>query len=741
MLRPTMNRFPPDEANHPSAALPFGALVSPLAPTPPPPSTPTPSPTKTSTTDRKENTFISATDASQLPRCYQCAAYISCRAPINARTWVCPLCNYQNSCPMEYARIIVEGNESKDRVPELSRPLYDIPVTDGQSTQSPPVAYVFILDTAGDMTYLDAARVAIRNALAAVDGQTLVGLVLYDHTNRISYLDTRGTPVLQSIALDSDTFSVAEIFPPDQWLQPSGPALTNSILNVLANLTPSSGMASSQPDVMASTNRPFGPAIRSVIDMLEVTGLLASRVVAIAAGEPNFGIGALSSKGHGTNNEGEQNGNQMRKSDLEKNILPSPSISFYAEQGIRASQLGIMFDLYFVTRMPIDVATLAPLAQISGGRLTLYEAGDDSLSQDVWQHLNDPAVVRGLLRIRTSSEFTVTDVYGCGVYRDHEVPDVYRLGCHGYSSTLAADFAYTNITTRSIFRSQPVRPMCIQVAFRGLFIEPGSLPQWVLRVETQTYGTSASPNTLRREVDANAMTTLVFHRALSAADEQSITAARMLLFDWLCNLLATTATLAPDDDEQIVIDASLSKHQSIQRIPRLIFGLIRSTLFRQEAVAPDARAILRCLWEDLSPELLAAAAYPMLTSYSDFRSEGESNLALTTQSIKQCGDPIYMLDAFSDVIIYYAAPSSSRKELPFPPPESSAIMKARAARIRDRPVTPKLVVCREGTTKDRWFKGFLIEDAIPGAEAQSFSAFMEGATDAAHSLLRDVNNA
>ena len=64
----------------------------------------------------------------------------------------------------------------------------------------------------------------------------------------------------------------------------------------------------------------------------------------------------------------------------------------------------------------------------------------------------------------------------------------------------------------------------------------------------------------------------------------------------------------------------MDSYESLRSIPQLltalvVFGLIRSFMFRQETVAPDIRSATRCLWEDLSPELLSAAIYPKLVSF------------------------------------------------------------------------------------------------------------------------------
>lgn len=713
MLRPTSGRAPHDPIVRAKSALPFGMLVSPLAGSPTPRLTP-PADSTLSDAAREAHAAASAVGAHDIPRCALCGAYISTKCSMNARYWRCALCAAKNDLPARYAStVLANDHEAIELIPELSRDVYDVPVFEPPYTgeeYTPPTAYIFLLDQGGDDSYLNAARMAIKSALDVVEGDSLVGVILYDEY--LSFVDAREDKgVLRRISAVDTDISIADIFPPDQWLRQSSPAVSKCIMDTINTIAPIADPYN--PD--HSVKRALGPAVRAALDMIEVAELLASRIIVLAAGEPNYGDGQIII---------------TDETITSRDKFPKPSSTFYADQGIRASILGSMIDLYLISCMPLDVASISPLAQTSGGRLAAYEHAESTLSQDLWQHLNDPAVVRGLLRIRTSPEFTVAELYGSGVYRDAEVHDVFRLGCHGHTSTLAIDFEFTS---EEGFSERSGHAPCVQIAFRGVFLEPGKFPRRMLRIETYCYSVTSSRSVVRSEADANAIATVLFHKAVAAADEHGIGEARMLLFDWLANLLANIVEVA--DDGTQILDSSMQNHPSIKTLPRLIFGLIRSFLFRQEAVAPDTRAAVRCIWEDLNPELLAAAAYPRLFSFLNLEEKSIKELPLSSLAVKQSGHPVFMLDAFSEVVIYYAAPN--RRDLVFPPPESSTIMRVRAACIRDRPVTPKCIICREGTSKDRWFKSFLIEDALPGAAAQSFTSFMQGVTDAAEELLNE----
>lgn len=700
MLRTTSGRAPLTPSVQVASGLPFGALISPLAPSPPPPTLP---PVDSATAE----SFAAAVspDASAIPRCDACAAYISALAELTPNSWTCPMCLSRNTLPQRYDAAVRAGPDALALIPELSRTVYDVIVPDDAPLT--PASYIFVVDATGDAAYLDAMRLAVRHALDVVDGPTFVGLMIFNES--ISLVDARGDGALRRFdPLDAD-LSVHTVFPPHQWLRPSGLPLTDALMRVLADLSPVHE-GSSRP------SRPFGAAAQTALDMVETAGLTATRIIAILAGEPDAIEGSVPAP----------------EVSARPDALPAPRTTFYSEQGARAAACSAMIDIYLACRAPPDVASLAPLAHLSGGRLHLYETADDALHRDVWQHLNDPAVLRGMLRLRATPPLMAAEAYGSGVWRDDGVRDVFRLSCHGHSATLAVDLGFA--PAGGPLPTDPTSPPVVQAAFRGVFLEPGALPHRVLRVETRALLPDAKPSALRTSADARAAVALVFHRAVAAADEIGIGHARVQLFDWLAELVAR----ARHDKEDVLPDAenALPGCDALLDAPRLVFGLVRSPLFRQGGVAADARVALRAVWEDLSADLLAAAAYPHLESYVDLDTPGKSGLALSSMAVRECGDPILMVDAFSEVVIYYAMPD--RTDLTFPPPEGCALMRARAARVRDRPVSPRFVICREGTPKDRWFKSYLIEDAVAGAAAQSFSSFMQGVVDTANDVGKDM---
>ena len=134
----------------------------------------------------------------------------------------------------------------------------------------------------------------------------------------------------------------------------------------------------------------------------------------------------------------------------------------------------------------------------------------------------------------------VSEVYGSGVFKDATVDDVYRINCHGHSNTFAVEFFVNPKSVRKssfsffgLTESEDTdRHLYIQIAFRCVFVEPGAMHQRVLRVETLAVYTPSSPHLTWEMADANVIATLMFQKAVAAADDQGIGAARVLLFEW-----------------------------------------------------------------------------------------------------------------------------------------------------------------------------------------------------------------
>lgn len=704
MLRSTLKDFPLDGLIGTEASIPWGALITPLGPLPPPP---TSAPGSDLEPTRDAASTAAARTAAGIPRCGECGAYISKYSRLHVRFWRCALCYARNALPPRYAPAVIDERPApSDAAPELLSAVYEKPVDDGDAARLvAPTAYVFVIDATGDVAFLQGVRSAIAAALPLLAGDALVGLVLFGE--KVAFLDIRGEPILRRFFPDDVDPAPAAIFPPDAWLRSlADDVAVGRIADFMKEMTPAAPSAGSA--------RALGPAINRALDAIDAGGLLAARISVIAAGPSPLSPtpSPVTSPDAGATTSSDR--------------LPIPLTSTYAELGERAAALGALVDVYIACLGPAQIATLAPLAQMSGGRITRYHAAGPPLARDLAQHLREPAVVRGLLRLRTSPEYAVVDAYGSGVYRDVEVRDVYRLALHGSQSTMAVEFAHDD---EKGFAGLRGRAPALQLAFRAVRIEAGSRPRRVLRVETRTYDVATDAAEARAGADPHAAATVLFHRALAAADEHGLAEARSLLFDWLAALLARAAGADADPDQ---LASALDSIPALSRIPRIVFGLARSGLLSSDGTPADERAALRAKWEDLGAEWLTAAAYPRLIAFHDLDRKAERQLPLSMKAVRDSGCPVFLLDAFEVVVVYYSA--EERRDVPFPPPDDCAVMQIQRACLVNRPTTPRMVVCREGEKGEHWFKNLLIDES-PQAKFLSYGEFVGQVADIASDVL------
>lgn len=87
-----------------------------------------------------------------------------------------------------------------------------------------------------------------------------------------------------------------------------------------------------------------------------------------------------------------------------------------------------------------------------------------------------------------------------------------------------------------------------------------------------------------------------------------------------------------------------------------------------------------CMWNDievcillwgssaLEPSYLLRAVYPVLSSYETPDKQAYPRHSLGRAALITSGSPIFFLDAFTSLIVYYAP--TADPSLPFPPPQN-----------------------------------------------------------------------
>jgi hypothetical protein len=221
---------------------------------------------------------------------------------------------------------------------------------------------------------------------------------------------------------------------------------------------------------------------------------------------------------------------------------------------------------------------------------------------------------------------------------------------------------------------------------------------------------------------------------ISASLEQGVKEGRLLLHDWLVILTAQY-----NDAYKIVefgkpgttgsLDVAFSHCPQLQSLPRLIFSLLRSPILHlhEEGIHPDYRIYLQCLFSALESSSLLRAVYPVLSSYSTPDQQAYPRHSLSRAALITSGNPIFFLDAFTTLIVYYS--STADPALPFPPPQNCLLRTIINKLKQERSITPKLLLIRSGHDNAEPFEQYLIEeqdvDGVGLSNGMGFVSFLE----------------
>ena len=155
---------------------------------------------------------------------------------------------------------------------------------------------------------------------------------------------------------------------------------------------------------------------------------------------------------------------------------------------------------------------------------------------------------------------------------------------------------------------------------------------------------------------------------------------------------------------------------------------------------PDAGAALRSLVRVLPADEAAVAVCPQLSSWASPDEAAQLHHSLSAAAFKVSTQPIWCLDAFSQLIVLYTAAAvaaaggsdggtaadngggGSGGAPPFPPPAASALRRTLAGIRQLRRCTPELLLLRQGADDTSAFDAWLIEDAAAAAAAVGVAA-------------------
>ncbi|KAL7595775.1 protein transport protein Sec24-like At3g07100 [Lactuca sativa] len=731
-VRATVIRFPSDPDAQDSSGVPWGVTVTPFA-----------------SKDENGNSPVYGSGGDLIPRCENCWAYYNTYCDQDQWAWTCSLCGTLNGLSSE----TISRYSRPESAPENMSSFIDLEMpleaSEEEDMQARPV-YVAAIDLASSDEFLELTKSALLAALEALAPGSLFGLATFSH--KLGLYDVQGPiPVVKNVFLPADSdgtlpIELEDAMPLFSFLAPVE-TCKDRIASALETLRPTSSWDSTGGgqglDRILLGGRGFGLAMETLISYLgseHGNTFALARIFAFLSGPPDYGPGQLDTRRYG-----EQYASKGE--DAELALLPEQT-PFYKDLAAVAVQAGVCIDILAVTNEYTDLASLKFLSIDSGGSLFLYPNTDDStLPQDMYRMLTRPYAFNCIMRLRTSTEFKHGNSYG-HFFPDPQYENVQHVICCDSYATYAYDFDFAN--NYGFSRHTAELPM-LQLAFQYTVIVPPTETNSKytlkrrLRIRTMQFGVAHNFNELYDSVDPEVVLSILVHKVILASASEGVREGRMLLHDWLVILTAQynevikSGVTEYGSSSGSLIDVTFSQCPQLQALPRLVFALLRNPLlrFHEEGIHPDYRIYLQCLFSGLEASSLHRAIYPLLTSYATPDKLAYPRHSLSRAALLTSESPIFFLDAFTTLIVFYS--STADPTLPYPPPHDCLLRREINKVKQERSVTPRLVFIRGGQEDASVFENYLIEEQdVDGSGFSSVMGFVSFLEEISQSVLEYI---
>lgn len=607
MLRPFLSQFPADSTTRREIGLPWGACISPLAPCP-----------KQNSDlhlldDQAKGAVLEAraTSASELPRCGSCGAYLSRLCRIDHAGWRCFLCGDSNTLPSRYfSALTYRAEDIFEHVPELHSSLYEVPIS--SNTISHSHAYIFLVRQCQYHGFWSSVTTALQEILSALSNDALVGFVSFTD-EKVSFLDHRGYTWrrydLNSFNNEHDNEHDNEpshFSPVGTWLQ-----ATNAISSRMRLLDALWRISREDPDSSQSTDALLS-AINAILGALKSCCVHVSRVSCFSHIDTPSALHAhtvltiqddVISETEVLNPETRQEKSTNRALQVGTRALSANSVvDFY-----------ILNDAHDIASLPIS-ACVETVSIMSGGSIIMDDRNDHQLPQLLRDRLEQAVAVAAHLRVRTSADFRLREVFGPSIHRDPELHEIFCITAgYGPSSTFVADFEFANLDG---FINSAQAP-AMQLAFQAIVLRPRCPPCNILRIHSSVVAVSASPSIIWKSADVKAIGSYLFHKAAAIVAESGPASARDFLFNQLvgyttgvlesdraANTDGNRASQTSSNTSGLLTDRLVSSNSKLDELARFTYAVLRSCKLEEDHFKSDHGTYTLGALERLDPDEL-----------------------------------------------------------------------------------------------------------------------------------------
>jgi len=564
LIRLTLNQVATTDEALTQSAIPFGAIVQPLADLPP---------------NEAQVAVVDYGETGPL-RCGRCRAYINPFFTFTdrGRSFVCNMCGFVNQTPREHFCELDQHGYRRDarERPELAYGAVEFAApADFQARPPLPPPLVLLMEAtySSVSSGLFASVIdCVRTLLPSLPSYTRLAIVTY---NDSVHFYSGGEQMRQFCVADVN--DVCLPLPPQALLQ-SLETARDHCAELLATL----------PALFASTKRPdaaFGAAMQACAQLLEPTG---GRLLVFQHTLPGVGPLKLS----------QRDDVRTYGTDKEKTLF-SPVDSEWGSLAQRLSSNHICAHFFhFTAHNFVDVASMSSLARSTGGQVYLY-ADCVPEQRDVWaaklQAELSRCVLRthgyeGVMRFRCSRGLRV-EQYLTGSAKQGDV-DVDVPGVDA-DSTFAVTFKHDE-------RLEDGANACVQCA---LLYTTGD-GQRRIRVLTLGLQATAAMSTLYRYADLDAYMNVLMRRAVLSSPKATLHQMREAVVSSCVDALYTYRRTCASNTSA----GQLILPESLKLLPLYTLALIKNPLMR---AGTDIRA-------DERSALMAQACRMPLISSVDF---------------------------------------------------------------------------------------------------------------------------
>ncbi|EGG14044.1 hypothetical protein DFA_11807 [Cavenderia fasciculata] len=715
------------------------------------------------------NNYRCNENAKNIDRCKKCLGYINPFVTFEKSTWICNLCKHANhisdddneDTSFKYADV-----DQRNIYPELTNSNLVLQVDqedddEDQDNLSDSIynnnpTYIALVDISGNNEQMEVIKSGLEALVHALPDNSLFGMIVYSYKIGIFNLNCSSPSIkyLDAISSFNNDISLNDILPISGFLVNK----SKHESNIMSAISILSDIDSTINRKKGGSIRALGPTISLLLNYLQSSNLsLHVKIGIFMAGKPSVGEGSIDKEYNTVDS--------MYSSFSSKDFL-KPSSNTYKLLAEKAIQVGSHFDIYAIGSTYFGFDTIKYLCTITGGNLYRYTniTSTCPLPQDIYKLVSNGWGFHGLLRIRTSRNYSVDSCFG-NLLQSKTYKDLYHIESCSTFTSIAFDFKFTDPSAFEGGENQPF----IQIAFSYTYLPPvvesstdlySSSPSLMvqdsadrvksnfrtlerrLHVFTAPIHVADSPVDLFNNIDLETTICLLTHKIIKESLEKGIKESRLLLLGWLSNFITRyNENVVILSSVKSSVDLSFGQTPHLKPLPRYVFALLKGKLLKtihksmEEDVLEkrsDDWIYTQVVYSSLDQKMLHRAIYPVLSTYGAPNNLASKYLTLSTTTITSNISHIYLLDAYDTLMVYYAPQAVSNMYM-FPPPPDSLIRQTISNSKQDRLIVPSVEYTKGPLEQVGQFRQYLVEDE--NTDGNSYIQFINSVEEGLKKLL------